>query len=373
VRGRYKLQDTQKAELHIGFVMSTEVGLHTQYLNWRACLTPELGVKPEWIVIDWWKRRGRIERIPLLPDSFKARLRGEVQLRNGLKKGPYDALFVAQERIFHGTNSFLFRQDYFVTADVTAIQLAAFGDLYRKLPSGPAFYERQKHAERVERLKRAKALFPWSRWAAQSMVEDYGADPDTIHVISPGVIMEKLLSNPDLRRQGGPARILFVGGDFYRKGGDLLLKWANQTSRTDWHLDIVTRDLVVPTHKNVKIHRRLGPNSPELLALYSEANIFALPTRGDCYSIASVEAMAAGLPVILSRTGGTGDIISEGRTGFLIEPGDSDALFDRLDYLLANPERQSEMGAAAREEAEVRFDANKNVAQTIDIMRSYLK
>ena len=372
MRGRYILQDTQKAELHIGFVMSTEVGLHTQYLNWRACLTPELGVKPEWIVIDWWKRRGRIERIPLLPDSFKARLRGEVQLRHGLKKGPFDALFVAQERIFHGTNSYLFRQDYFVTADVTAIQLAAFGDLYKKLPSGPAFYERRKHAERVERLERAKALFPWSRWAAESMIEDYGADPDTIHVISPGVIMEKLLSNRDNSSQDGPTRILFVGGDFYRKGGDLLLKWATQTSRKNWHLDIVTRDLVVPTHKNVKIHRRIGPNSPELLALYSDAHIFALPTRGDCYSIASIEAMAAGLPVILSRTGGTGDIISDDDTGFLIEPGDCDALFDKLDYLLDNPQRRIEMGAAARADAENRFDATKNIAKTIEIMRKYL-
>ncbi len=354
--------------------MSTEVGLRTQFLNWKSGLTPDLGVRPEWIVIDWWKHRGLIERLPLLPDGLKARMRGEFQLRSGLRKGPFDALYVAQERMFHGSNDLLYRQNYFVTADVTAIQLAAFGTLYNKLATGPAFYERQKHSERSERLRRATALFPWSRWVAQSMVSDYGADPETIHVIPPGVNMEK----QDGRRREvdklgeEPVNILFVGGDFYRKGGDLLLDWALRTSRRNWRLNLVTHDLVIPPHSDVRVYNRLRPNDPGLRALYAAADVFVLPTRGDCYSIAAIEAMASGLPVILSKTGGTEDIIRDNSTGFLIEPGDGEALSERLDYLLDHPERRREIGCSARQDAEERFDLHKNIVRTVGLMRKYL-
>jgi glycosyltransferase involved in cell wall biosynthesis len=358
----------------VGFIMSTEVGLRTQYLNWKACLTPDLGVRPEWIVIDWWKDGGFIERTPFLSPNLKASVRAEIQLREGLRRGPFDALFVAQERLFHGSNHYLLRQPFFITADVTAMQLAEFGSLYNKMPRGPAPYEEHKHRERQERFQRACGLFPWSRWAADSMVNDYGAEPNAIHVIPPGVDLDKwtVAGRATRDKLDGTVEILFVGGDFYRKGGDLLLDWASRTTRRGWRLHMVTRDLVAPTHADVRVYNRLHPNDAALMNLYAEADIFALPTRGDCYSIASIEAMAAGLPVVLSRTGGTGDIIADGTTGFLIEPGDGAALSERLDILIDNADRRVSMGVAARAEAERRFDARANIRRTVSIMLGHL-
>lgn len=365
----------QPSEIRIGFIMSTELGLRTHYLNWRNGLTPDLGVRPEWIVVDWWKHCGLVECLPLVPDTIKARMRAEIQLRSGLRKGPFDALFVAQERMFHGTNALLFKQDYFISSDVTAKQLAAFGSLYNKEPKGPAFYERIKHRERRERFKRARALFPWSRWVAESMVTDYGADPSIIHVTPPGVDLDKW--HVDRKGSGskmtGPTNILFVGGDFARKGGGLLLDWAAKTTRKDWRMHIVTRDLVVPPHQNVHVYNRLQPNDQALLELYAQAHIFALPTWGDCYSLASIEAMAASLPVILSRTGGTEDIISDGKTGYLIDPGDGSALAERLEYLIDRPEVRVSLGCAARQDAERRFDARANIGRTIGYVKECLQ
>jgi glycosyltransferase involved in cell wall biosynthesis len=367
--------------------MSTEVGLRTQYLNWKACLTPDLGVLPEWIVIDWWKEGGLIERTPFLSPNMKASVRAEIQLREGLKRGPFDALFVAQERLFHGSNHYLLRQPFFITADVTAVQLAGFGPLYNKMPRGPSAYEQHKHRERQERFQNARALFPWSKWAAESMVSDYGADPAVIHVIPPGIDLDRWkVAERDARRredalgvatkgdakEDGIVDILFVGGDFRRKGGDLLLRWAARTTRRNWRLHLVTRDLLAPPQSNVTVYNRLQPNDPALMKLYADAGIFVLPTRGDCYSIAAIEAMAAGLPVILSRTGGTGDIIEDAKTGFLIEPGDSDGLADRLEHLIDRPDERARMGLAARAEAKRRFDARANIRRTVSIMRSHL-
>jgi glycosyltransferase involved in cell wall biosynthesis len=166
--------------------------------------------------------------------------------------------------------------------------------------------------------------------------------------------------------------ILFVGGQFRRKGGDLLLEWAERTACKDWMLHLVTRDTVVPTHPNIRVYNRLSSNDPELMELYHKAHLFVLPTRGDCYSIASIEAMASGLPVILSLTGGTGDVIREGETGFLIPPNDGGALAERLDYMVANPAERVKMGDAARRDAERRYDAGRNVRDTVKIMRERL-
>jgi glycosyltransferase involved in cell wall biosynthesis len=356
--------------LRVGFVMPTEVGWKTQYLNWRNGLSDDLGIDPEWIVITWWKEGGLIERLPFLPAGVKARTRAQIEMRYGLAAGPFDALFIGSGHTLHGGKGLLARQPYFLNTDVTPKQLHAFGELYGITETPLAFYERRKHAGWCERYRSAVALFPWSNWAGGSLVHDYGVDPGQVHVIPPGVDVDRWESPP--RGQDEPVNILFVGGQFYRKGGDLLLDWAERTAEKDWRLHLVTRDLVVPTHPNIRVYNRLSSNDPDLMELYRKAHMFVLPTRGDCYSIASIEAMAAGLPVILSLTGGTGDIVKEGETGFLVRPNDGAALAERLDHLLSHPDKRAKMGVAARADAEKRYDATANVRETVRIMREKL-
>jgi glycosyltransferase involved in cell wall biosynthesis len=348
----------------IGFIFSTEVGLKTQYQNWRdtvSRLTPNLD--PEWIVIDWYRAHGFLERIPFLPGGLVARIRSQQQLLQGFHKQRYDGLLIGAPAVAYSRARLLARQPYFVTIDCTPRQLHSMGALYNKRPSSIAAYEGWKEAQRRAFYQRARLLFPWSRWAAESMVNDYGADPANIDIIPPGI---------DLSRWQAPERVLddtvhllFVGGDFVRKGGDLLLEWAQKTSKRNWKLHIVTRDPVPLSHPHVEVYRDLGPNDPALVALYQKAHLFVLPTRGDCYSLAGMEALASGLPVLLGQVGGTGDIIRDGETGYLLPPGDSFALTDRLEFLLSSPERLLPMGVAARHDAEQRYDATKNVGRIL--------
>jgi glycosyltransferase involved in cell wall biosynthesis len=62
-----------------------------------------------------------------------------------------------------------------------------------------------------------------------------------------------------------------------------------------------------------------------------------------------LEAMAVGLPVVVTDTGGVADAVEEGETGFVVDPGDAGALSDRIERLSADGERRREMGVAARE------------------------
>lgn len=83
----------------------------------------------------------------------------------------------------------------------------------------------------------------------------------------------------------------------------------------------MTRD-EVPAAPHVFVHRNLPNNSQEPARIYQQSDLFVLPTRADCYSMVTMEAMAAGLPVIVSRLGGIPEIVAEGETGFLIDVGD---------------------------------------------------
>ncbi|MCC7371157.1 MAG: glycosyltransferase family 4 protein [Chloroflexi bacterium] len=357
--------------LRVGFVMSTEVGLRTQYLNWRDCLPPEAGVDPTWAVIDWEREGGLVERLPLLPAALKSRIRAQLELREGLGRAELDALFVAIPAVFYGNERWLRRQPYAITIDSTPEQLWSFGELYGRRPSRLPFAESLKWRARLHQYREAAVLFPWSRWAAASLVDGYGVDPARIQVMPPGIDLDRWTfpERPSAEEAGEPVRVLFVGGDFLRKGGDLLLEWAERTGLDDWELHIVTRDAVSTHSSRVHVHHGLTPNSPALRRLYAQASVFALPTRGDCYSLASMEAMAAGLPVILSEIGGTGDVIRDGETGFLIRPGDGPALAERLDTLVGDAGLRQRMGRAARHDTETRYDVRKNILRTVAILR----
>ncbi|WP_144903912.1 glycosyltransferase family 4 protein [Halobellus captivus] len=97
--------------------------------------------------------------------------------------------------------------------------------------------------------------------------------------------------------------------------------------------------------------RFVGEVPPDEVTKYLvQGAIFVLPSvRGEGLPNALLEAMAAGLPVVATDTGGVADTIREGDTGFLVSPGDEVALRDRLETLLRDDTRRGRMGVAARE------------------------
>ena len=91
---------------------------------------------------------------------------------------------------------------------------------------------------------------------------------------------------------------------------------------------------------------------PELL---QSMDIFVLGSLREGISNTVLEAMATGLPVIASDTGGNGELIAAGVNGALVPPGDSQALADALDVYLKDPERRRQHGRASRDRAVSRF------------------
>ena len=85
---------------------------------------------------------------------------------------------------------------------------------------------------------------------------------------------------------------------------------------------------------------------------YASADIFVFPSRLETFGLVVIEAMAAGLPVVASRVGGVGDIVSEGETGYSFESGDKSALTEGIRKIASNKGNMRRMGAHARAYAE---------------------
>ncbi|MGQ9626713.1 MAG: glycosyltransferase [Anaerolineae bacterium] len=205
--------------------------------------------------------------------------------------------------------------------------------------------------------------------------------PDKIKVIPCGV--DSSLFRP-LPRAEARARlnlpddrhlVLFVGRIEPLKGIDTLLQAISRLvqSSPSWkdrlHLYIIGGDFLSPGEEGERqefLRLRqlyaelglseqvsfLGAKEQEILPwYYSAADVVVMPSFYESFGMVALEAMACGTPVIASRVGGLAQLVQDGKTGFLVSPGDSASLADKLARLLQDDGLRAEMGAQASSQA----------------------
>ena len=214
----------------------------------------------------------------------------------------------------------------------------------------------------------------WSSWARQGLIDEYEVPREKVTVIPPGVIIADWRTPEPRRLHGGPVRILFVGGDLERKGGLVLLDaWrrinaAREAGAPMVQLHLVTKD-AVPAELGLVVHHDMQPNSEALKQLYRDSDVFCLPTYGDCLPMVLSEAGAAGLPAISTSVAAIGEITRDGETGFIVPPGDVEALAAALQRLIDNPELRMRMGESAVELVTRDFDAARNAQRLLNLLK----
>lgn len=178
-----------------------------------------------------------------------------------------------------------------------------------------------------------------------------------IHVIPNGI--EADYFKPPATRAGRPLNILFVGRLIRRKGVEYLLEaFSKFRGKQDAILTIAgTGNLETALKKqtaNLNISgstRYLGDVRGEaLLAAYQSAHVFVLPSLNEGMSNALLEAMACALPVIVTDTGGTRELLSG--NGILVKKKSSEEIYQALQRLCLIPELMEEMGQKSRRIAE---------------------
>jgi glycosyltransferase involved in cell wall biosynthesis len=227
--------------------------------------------------------------------------------------------------------------------------------------------ETAKTAVNRRALLAAAALVTWSRLAADSLTADYGVPASRVHVIPPGVDLQRFYPGAE----AGPdqlVRILFVGGDFARKGGHDLL--AALQGLPEAELDVVTGGDVGPIPAGVRchVHRGLRPGNPKLLALYRRADVFALPSRGDCLPQVLAEAAASGLPLVATASGAMDEVVRDGVNGFLVPVAAPADLRLALRRLVESRDLRRAMGWESLEMARREHDALANHRRIFELM-----
>lgn len=223
----------------------------------------------------------------------------------------------------------------------------------------------RQQGEVVQRalLERVDRALLCSQWAVDAACQTYGLDPDRLEAVPMGANLD---TDPGFYQPtiNGPLKLLFVGYDWERKGGPVLLDvWRELRRRTgDAELHIVgARPSEARALAGVVIHGKIDKSDrteyEKLIHLYRRSNFLAMPSREEAFGIVYCEAAAFGRPVIAARTGGVGGVVDDDRTGLLLPLDASPADYaDRILALWERRDRYLEMCLAARRKYETKLN-----------------
>jgi UDP-glucose:(heptosyl)LPS alpha-1,3-glucosyltransferase len=226
------------------------------------------------------------------------------------------------------------------------------------------------------------AIIAVSQKVKNELEREYGIEGHLISVIHHGVdpvafhpttrerrraeIRQKLRFAPD------DFVVAFVGGDYRLKGLESLIDAARQLPRS---LKILTAGVQVDARLRSLIEEDglrdritfLGHVNDVATSLFAGADCFALPTRYDTFSLATLEAMASGLPVIVTQAAGVSELLNTHHDSLVLnDPADVAALVQCLRLLLQDGTLRARLGANARETAE-RHSWNEVARQTMRV------
>jgi glycosyltransferase involved in cell wall biosynthesis len=239
------------------------------------------------------------------------------------------------------------------------------------------------HRLEAEALGRCSAAIYSSEWAARSAVHRYGADPAKVHVIPFGANLtsppEDVVLEAVERRPRAELRLLFVGADWFRKGGDIAVAAAERLNAEGVRTEI---GVVGPGPANgsslppwVRLHgfldKRRDADAALLQELFLNAHALLLPARADCTPIAVCEAAAFGVPTVAAGVGGMDSLIVPGETGELLAPGAApDAYARSLRALTAERGRYCDAAHAALAHHRDCLNWNTSARAVMDILRA---
>lgn len=201
---------------------------------------------------------------------------------------------------------------------------------------------------------RASHICTRSELVRTSIIEEYGMTPDKVTVVGGGVNFARL-PQPTSHRETAVPTILFIGKEFYRKGGDLLLEAFAQARQEvpGARLKMVTAVPIpadFPKEGVEVIHATW--DRQVIAALYRSADLFVLPSRLETWGDVLLEAMSYGLPCIGVSGQVMEEIIDHESTGLVVPAEDVAALANSLVRLLTDVGLRRRMGQQARLKAE---------------------
>jgi starch synthase len=199
---------------------------------------------------------------------------------------------------------------------------------------------------------------------------------DKVVVINPGVDHQLFTPSLTISRER-PFRICYVGRIEAAKGLQHLIEAWKRLELPNAELILVGRVLpemakmLAEDLPGIKLAGILTPE--KVVELYQESNLFVFPSMNEGLSLALLEAMSAGLPVIACNDTGAEDCISPGKDGLLVPGRDEGALARAILWCYDHPDELRAMGAEARLKIEENFTLAHYQRRLLDFYKSLAK
>lgn len=189
----------------------------------------------------------------------------------------------------------------------------------------------------------ATSVLTWSDFARGLHLDEGFVEKSQIHTLYPG--LPKPQSVPP-ETTGNPLTFLFVGRDFDRKNGPMVVDAFRIV-----HAKYPGTQLLLIGHpKNGEtivsegvLHRHFVPREELLKEIYPRADVFVLPSRAEGFGLVFLEAMSFGIPSIAVDAWAMPEIIQDGVNGFLIRPNSIDDLVEKMSCIAAQPSMAGRM------------------------------
>lgn len=186
---------------------------------------------------------------------------------------------------------------------------------------------KEGHIIEKNALERAKTAIFASSWARDSAQQIYDIPPEKLHIVHYGPNLESIPDkNMLVYKSREHIRLLYVGLDWKRKGGDIALEIFKKLKSMGNKVQFTIigshqKDILEPGIRIIPyLNKKDAEGLKTLCDLYTNSDFFLLPTRAECAGVVFSEASAFGLPIITTNTGGVSDYVVNGVNGYCLPP-----------------------------------------------------
>ncbi|KAA5807428.1 glycogen synthase [Thermoanaerobacterium thermosaccharolyticum] len=235
-------------------------------------------------------------------------------------------------------------------------------------------------------VEAADRIIAVSNDSKKDIMKCYNVPEDKIEVIYNGIDLnqyKKTGVNVARKKYGIDGRyILFVGRISRQKG---IIHLIDAVKYLPQDVKVVlcasspdTEEIKIEMKEKVKLYPNIiwidkMVTKEEIIELYSNAEVFVCPSIYEPFGIINLEAMACNTPVVASATGGIKEVVVDGETGFLVEPGNPEDLAEHIKKLLDDRELAAAFGANGRKRVEEMFSWESIAKKTYDMYKNVIE
>ncbi|TVP62288.1 MAG: glycosyltransferase [Nodularia sp. (in: Bacteria)] len=252
-------------------------------------------------------------------------------------------------------------------ADATFANIIDFYPMYSNLCKESL---QNAHLLQSISLQKSQLAIYSSQWAAQTAIDYYNADPEKVKVVSFGANIESDHNIDEIKaaiesRPTNKCKLLFLGVDWFRKGGDVAIEVAEKLNNSGLKTELIIigcqPNVDQPLPDFVQVLGFIPKSTPEgkkkIYQLLADSHFLILPSMADCSPIVFCEANSLGVPCISRRVGGIPTIIKDNFNGKLFDrDSNSTEYCEYIFNVFTNYTQYKELALSAFNEYESRLN-----------------